>query len=40
MSDEINNYQTENFHEFLRAYTDIFMKNMNNAKDSIKILDI
>ena len=34
MSDEINNDQKENFHEFLRAYTNIFIKNANKAKDS------
>ena len=34
VSDEINNDQKENFHELLRAYTDIFIKNVNKAKDS------
>ena len=34
MSNKINNDQKENFHEFLRAFTDILIKNMNRAKDS------
>ena len=34
VSDEINNDQKENFHEFLCAYTGIFIKNVNKSKDS------
>ena len=33
MSDEINNDRKEIFHELFRAYTDIFIKNVNKAKD-------
>ena len=29
----IDNDQRENFHEFLRAYTDIFTKNVYSSKD-------
>ena len=34
MSNKKNNDQKKNFHEFLRAFTDILIKNMNRAKDS------
>jgi len=32
-SDEVPNTEKENFHEFLRAYTNIFAKNICKAKD-------
>ena len=35
MLDEKNKDQTENFPEFLFAYIDIYIKNVNKAKDSI-----
>ena len=34
VSNEVNNDQKEIFHEFLRAYIDIFIENVNRAKDS------
>ena len=32
-SKKVVNIQSENFHEFLRGYTDIFSKNILNSKD-------
>ena len=30
---DIDQAMKEEFHEFLRGYTDIFIKNVNNTKD-------
>ena len=32
-SKEVDNIDLENFHEFLRGYTDIFSKNVSNSED-------
>ena len=32
-SEKVKNIQLENFHEFLRSYTDIFSKNVLNSED-------
>ena len=34
-SKKVESIQLENFHEFLRDYTDIFSKNIFNSKDFI-----
>ena len=33
-SKKVENIQLENFHEFLREYTDMFSKNVSNCEDS------
>ena len=32
-SKKVENFQLENFHEFLRGYSDIFSKNVLNSED-------
>ena len=39
-SKKVENIKLENCHEFLREYTDIFLKNVFNSKDfTVKILN-